>query len=73
MKDVVFRVLRDQPGILEARAEQQPLTIQATNLEELQHEAREALMEHFGASHVAYRVRLRRSVRQSLQHGDKPR
>jgi hypothetical protein len=63
MKDVVFRVLRDQPGALEAKAEHQPLTITATNLEDLQHEAREALIHHFGPSHVAYRVRLRRPVR----------
>lgn len=63
MKDVVFRVLSDQPGALEAKAEQQPLTIRASTLEDLQHEAREALIAHFGPSHVAYRVRLRRPVR----------
>ena len=68
MKEVVFRVLNDQQGELEARAEQQPITIRASNLEELQHEAREALMRHFGASHVVYRVRLRRPVRQAAGH-----
>ena len=68
MKEVVFRVLNDQQGELEARAEQQPITIRASNLEELQHEAREALMRHFGASHVVYRVRLRRHVRQATGH-----
>ena len=66
MQDVVFELISDQPGHLVAAARAQQLQIRATNLEELQHEAREALMGHFGPSHVAYRVRLRRSVRQGL-------
>lgn len=32
----------------------------AISLEELQHEAREALIEHLGPAHRAYRVRVRR-------------
>ena len=64
MQDVVFELISDQPGRLVATAHAQHLQIQATNLEDLQHEAREALMGHYGPSHVAYRVRLRRSVRQ---------
>ena len=68
MQDVVFELISDQPGRLVAAARDQDLHICATNLEELQHEAREALMGHFGPSHVAYRVRLRRPVRQGL-HG----
>ena len=32
-------------------------------------QAREALISHFGPSHVAYRVRLRRPVRHGLQPG----
>jgi hypothetical protein len=69
MQDVVFELLSDQPGQLVAAARQQHLQISATNLEELQHEAREALISHFGPSHVAYRVRLRRPVRHGLQAG----
>jgi hypothetical protein len=68
MREVVFRVLSDRPGQLEAQAEHQPLRIRASNLEDLQHEAREALMQHFGPSHVVYRVRLRRPVRRSVSH-----
>jgi hypothetical protein len=34
--------------------------IAAPTLEELQHEAREALIEHFGPAHCTYRVRIRR-------------
>ena len=60
MQDVVFRVLAERPGHLQARAEHLPLTIAAATLEELQHEAREALIEHFGPAHCAYRVRIRR-------------
>lgn len=63
MQEIVFEVLSDEPGQLVASADQQHLRISASNLEELQHEAREALMAHFGPSHVAYRIRLRRPVR----------
>ena len=69
MQDVIFELISDQPGRLVAAARQHRLQISATNLEELQHEAREALMSHFGPSHVAYRVRLRRPVRHGLQAG----
>ena len=69
MQDVLFELTSDLPGRLVAVARQQHLQISATNLEELQHEAREALITHFGPSHVAYRVRLRRPVRHSLQCG----
>jgi len=40
-----------------------PIRISAPTLEELQHEAREAreaLIEHLGPAHCAYRVRVRR-------------
>jgi len=47
---------------LTAQAAGYPLRISAPSLEELQHEAREAVMAHFGAAHVTYRVRLRRAV-----------
>lgn len=69
MQDVVFELISDQPGRLMAEARQHHLQISATNLEELQHEAREALISHSGPNHVAYRVRLRRPVRHGLQAG----
>ncbi len=60
MREVVFRVLAERPGHLEAQAETLPIRITAPTLEELQHEAREALIEHLGPAHCAYRVRVRR-------------
>jgi hypothetical protein len=60
MRDVVFQVLTEHQGHLEARATELPLCIAAASLEELQHEAREALINHFGPAHCAYRVRIRR-------------
>ncbi len=60
MQEVVFRVLAERPGHLEAQAETLPIKIGAPTLEELQHEAREALIEHLGPAHCAYRVRVRR-------------
>ena len=61
MQEVVFRVLTERPGHLEAQAESLPIQISAPTLEELQHEAREALITHYGPAHCAYRVRVRRS------------
>ena len=60
MREVVFSVLAERPGHLEAQANTLPIHITAPTLEELQHEAREALIEHFGPAHCAYRVRVRR-------------
>lgn len=60
MREVVFRVVAEDPGRLEARAEGLPLQIAAPTHEELQHEAREALIQHFGPAHGAVRVRVRR-------------
>ena len=60
MREVLFRVLAERPGHLEAQAETLPIQISAPTLEELQHEAREALIAHFGPAHCAYRVRVRR-------------
>jgi hypothetical protein len=60
MREVVFQVLVERPGHLEAQATELPLRIAAASLEELQHEAREALIEHFGPAHCAYRLRIRR-------------
>jgi hypothetical protein len=48
MREVVFRLEAERPGQLEARAETLPIRITAPTLEELQHEAREALIAHMG-------------------------
>ncbi len=61
MREVVFRVLAERPGHLEAQAESLPIHITAPTLEELQHEAREALIELMGPAHGTVRVRVRRS------------
>jgi hypothetical protein len=60
MREVVFRVLVERPGHLEAQAETLPIHISAPTLEELQHEAREALIEHLGPAHCTVRVRVSR-------------
>ena len=60
MRDVVFRVVSEAQGQLQAQAETLPICIAAPTLEELQHEAREALIQHLGPAHCAYRVRVRR-------------
>ena len=60
MREIVFCVLSDQPGRIEATAEDRPISITAASLEELHHEAREALIEHLGAAHGTFRVRIRR-------------
>lgn len=66
MREVVFRVLAERPGHLEAQAESLPIHISAPTLEELQHEARESLIKHLGPVHGAYRVRVRRHQSQPL-------
>jgi len=60
MREVVFRVLVERPGHLEAQAETLPFHISAPTLEELQHEAREALLKHLGPA-----IRTIRPVRRS--------
>jgi hypothetical protein len=60
MREVVFRVLAERPGHLEAQADTLPIRITAPTLEELQHEAREALIEYLGPAHCTVRVRVRR-------------
>jgi len=55
----VFRVLAERPGHLEAQAETLPIRITAPTLEELQHEAREALIDHLGPAHGTVRARVR--------------
>jgi hypothetical protein len=60
MQEIVFRLLAERPGHLEALADGHGIRITAPTLEELQHEAREALINHFGPAHCAYRVQIRR-------------
>ena len=68
MREIVFHILAERPGHLEARAVGAafsagvtlPIRITAPTLEELQHEAREALIEHMGPAHCTVRVRVRR-------------
>jgi len=48
MREVVFRVLAERPGQLEAQSDTLPIRITAPTLEELQHEARGGLIEHLG-------------------------
>ena len=68
MQEVVFRVLAERPGHLKAQAESLPIQISAPTLEELQHEAREALIAHLGPAHCAYRVRVRRRPGAAVSH-----
>jgi hypothetical protein len=58
MREILFRLLAERPGHFEAQASGLPLRITAASLEELQHEAREVLIEHFGPVHCSYRVRI---------------
>ena len=68
MREIVFRVLAERPGHLEAQAVGAafsagvtlPILITALTLEELHHEAREALIEHLGPAHCTFRVKVRR-------------
>jgi hypothetical protein len=66
MREVVFRVVAERPGLLEAQADSLPIRIASPSFEELQHEAREALIEHLGPAHSTYRVRVRRHRSQPL-------
>ncbi|SBO43095.1 conserved protein of unknown function [Cyanobium sp. NIES-981] len=66
MREVVFRLEAERPGHLEAKAETLPIRITAPTLEELQHEAREALIEHLGPAHCTVRVRVRRDPRAAV-------
>jgi hypothetical protein len=64
MREIVFQVQPGAAAPFRAIAEELPLAIEAGSLEELQHEAREALIQRFGPAHVTYRVRMRRAANQ---------
>lgn len=61
MREVVFLALTERPGHLRAQAETLTIRTSAPTLKELQHEAREALIEYMGAAHCTIWVRVRRS------------
>lgn len=59
MREIVFRVLSEARGHISATSAQ-GLRVEASCLEALHHEAREALILHLGPSHATYRIRIRR-------------
>ena len=67
MREVVFRLEAERPGHLETQAVGAafsagvtlPIRINAPTFEELQHEAREARIEHLGPAHGTIRIRVR--------------
>ena len=75
MREVVFRVLSDTPGHLSAEAidplDHQAIRITAPSIEDLHHEAREALIAHLGPAHFTYRVRIARH-HDCAEHGIRP-
>ncbi len=58
--EIVFQLLHETPGALTAQALSRGLWISAPSLEELHHEARDALIRHLGPAHTTYRVKWRR-------------
>ncbi len=60
MREIVFRVLSESNGLIEAETEDQTMRVCAPSLEDLHHEAREALINRFGPAHCAYKVRFSR-------------
>lgn len=60
MREIVFLVTAEQPGRIEAMAPERGLVVEAPTLEELHHEARDALIRQVGPSHGTYRIRIRR-------------
>jgi hypothetical protein len=63
MREITFRVEQEHGKPLRARSIHPELQISTASLEELHPEAREALIQHYGVAHGAYRVRLQRSIR----------
>jgi len=63
MREITFDVEQARTRQLTGRSSNPKLRIDASSLEELQHEARDALIQHYGPAHVGYRARLRRRVK----------
>lgn len=62
MREIVFLVTTERPGHIEATAPDRSLQVQAASLEELHHEAREALIAQVGPAHNSYRIRFCRPL-----------
>ena len=61
MREILFRILNDTAGCVEASSEDDQLRITAASLEELRHEAREVLIDRLGPTHHTYRLRFLRA------------
>ena len=73
MREIVFLVTADQPGRIEATAPDRGLIVEAPTLEELHHEARDAVIRLVGPSHATYRIRIRRASHAAVPaSGDHP-
>jgi hypothetical protein len=73
MREIVFLVTAEQPGRIEATAPERGLVVEAPTLEELHHEARDALIRQVGPSHGTYRIRIRRAGHPGVPaSGDQP-
>ena len=73
MREIVFLVTAEQPGRIEATASERGLVVEAPTLEELHHEARDALIRQVGPSHGTYRIRIRRAGHAAVPtSGDQP-
>ena len=59
MREIAFQVLSHQLGRVQASADREGLIITANSLEDLHHEAREALIAHLGPAHGTVRIRIR--------------
>ena len=70
MREIVFLVTAEQPGRIEATAPDLGLQVEAPTLEELHHEARDALIRKVGPSHATYRIRIRRAGHPPLAAND---
>ncbi|MEI8252083.1 MAG: hypothetical protein WCF98_13015 [Synechococcus sp. ELA057] len=66
MREIVFQVRPALEGQWMGRCLDPALQICAPTLEELHHEARDALIERLGPSHVACRIRLDRPSRDAV-------
>jgi hypothetical protein len=62
MREIVFRVLSETKGVIVAETQDHTMRVCAPSIEDLHHEAREALMQRFGPVHGAYKVRFSRGL-----------
>ena len=73
MREIVFLVTAEQPGRIEATVPERGLVVEAPTIEELHHEARDALIRQVGPSHGTYRIRIRRDGHAAVPaSGDQP-